>query len=110
MREIRSYGSVRGVQSNLYPYRDLASFARAGFFLLSVSEICVPGHEVFFLALAQRAWAALRALSRRCSGVRLRERALPPLLPNGGWPGQASGHRYSRGCPDVRRTNQRGVV
>ena len=47
-----------------------------------LSNICLYCYEGFFLALAQRAWAALRALSRRCSGVRLRERALPPLLPN----------------------------
>ncbi len=42
MREIRSYGSVRGVQSNLYPYRDPSS-ARAGFFCPS-DEIQVAAH------------------------------------------------------------------
>ncbi len=37
MREIRSYGSVRGVQSNLYPYRDPSS-ARAGGYLYAMKS------------------------------------------------------------------------
>ena len=37
---------------------------------------------VFFLALAHRAFAALRALALRCSRVIFLAVAFPPLLPN----------------------------
>src|SRR5439155_20203443 len=47
-----------------------------------LSNICLYCYEGFFLALAQRAWTALRPCSLSCSFVSLRARALPPLRPS----------------------------
>ena len=51
--------------------------------ILSIrSDPSCVGYEGFFLALAQRAWAALRAISRRRSGDIFAIRAFPPFLPS----------------------------
>lgn len=52
MRETRSYGSVRGVRSNLYPYRDRSHFVsesppKAGQLVRQFAQGGSPlGHEI----------------------------------------------------------------